>query len=148
MRILRTGLVALAIVLSGCAASGAKHKDMAASIPAMKPDQGRIYFLRSSSVFGAAIQPAITLDGNKVGDSRPGGFFYVDSNPGNHEVMCSTEVDKKLTFTLDKGEVKYVKTSVGLGVLVGRVIPSLMIEEEATRELPDLSYTGVLPGNK
>jgi len=148
VRILRTGLVALAIVLTGCATSGAKHKDMVASIPAMNPDQGRIYFLRSSSMLGAAIQPAITLDGNKVGDSRPGGFFYVDSNPGNHEVMCSTEVDKKLTFTLDKGEVKYVKTSVGLGVLVWRVIPSLLTEEEATRKLPDLSYTGILPGNK
>ena len=147
MRIFRAGLVVLAILLSGCA-SGIKHKDMAASIPSLKSDQGRIYFLRSASMIGAAVQPSITLDGNKVGDSMPGGFFYVDSNPGDHEVVCTTEVDKKLTFTLDKGEVKYVKTSIGFGLLVGRVIPSLMTEEDAQQALPDLSYTGDLPGKK
>ena len=147
MHIFRIVILALAIALTGCA-SGVKHKDMAAAIPALKSEQGRIYFIRSSSMVGAAIQPAIKLDGKEVGESKPGGFFYVDSNPGNHEVMCSTEVDKKLTFTLDKGEVKYVKTSIGFGLLVGRVIPELVSREEALKELPDLSYTGALASAK
>jgi hypothetical protein len=37
------------------------------------------------------------------------GFFYVDTAPGKHEVSTSTEAENKLTFVLEKGEVKYVK---------------------------------------
>ncbi|GGC68882.1 hypothetical protein GCM10011396_14840 [Undibacterium terreum] len=142
MRFMKLATVlSIAIALTGCA-SGVKHKDMESSIPALQADKGRIYFFRSSSMFGAAIQPSITLDGQKVGDSKPGGFFFVDSNIGNHEVATSTEVEKKLTFTLEKGEVKYVKTSPSFGIMVGRIIPELANAEEAKKELPDLSYTG------
>lgn len=147
MRFIKTGIIALAIVLTGCAA-GVKHKDMAASIPALQQDQGRIYFYRSASMVGAAVQPAIKLNSQEVGESKPGGFFYVDAKPGNQEVMCSTEVDKKLTFTLDKGETKYVKTSVTFGVMVGRVIPELAAADEALKELPELGYTGTMQAKK
>jgi hypothetical protein len=111
-------------------------------------EQGRIYFLRSASMFGAAMRPAIKLNGAAVRDSVPGGFFYVDSKSGNQEVMCSTEADNKLTFTLDKGEVKYVKTSVSMGLFVGRVVPELISKEEAEKELADLSYTGSMLAQK
>ncbi len=121
---------------------------MAASLPTVQSDAGRIYFYRSASMMGAALQPAITLNGTTVGNSKPGGFFYVDSAAGNHEVMCTTEVDKKLTFTLGKGEVKYVKTSVGLGLFVGRVVPELVNADVALKELPDLSYTGTVTAKK
>jgi hypothetical protein len=147
MHFIKVIIMIVALALTGCA-SGIKHKDMAASIPALQSDAGRIYFYRSASMFGAAIQPSIKLDGVQVGDSKPGGFFFVDSKAGNHEVMCSTEVDKKLTFTLDKGEVKYVKTTIGLGLIAGRVIPELVSQKEAQQELSDMSFTGTLPGKK
>jgi hypothetical protein len=141
MKLTKLILIAAALILTGCA-SGVKHKDMAAAIPSMKADQGRVYFLRSSSMVGAAIQPEIKMDGAVVGQSQPGGFFFVDAKPGSHEVMTTTEVEKKLTFTLDRGEVKYVKTTIGFGLVAGRVIPELVSAEEANKELPDLSYTG------
>jgi hypothetical protein len=121
---------------------------MVDSIPTLQPNAGRIYFYRSASMFGAAVQPSIQLDGAQVGESKPGGFFYVDAKAGDHEVMCATEMEKKLTFTLDKGEVKYVKTSIGLGLLVGRAVPELVSQEEAQKALPDLSFTGVAPVKK
>lgn len=141
MRILKWFVISLVISLVGCA-SGVKHKDMAASIPTLKADQGRIYFFRSSSMFGAALQPEIRLDGKAVGNSKPGGFFYVDAAAGDHQAATSTEVENKLTFTLASGETKYVQTSVGFGLLVGHVVPTLVSEAEAMKELPDLSYTG------
>lgn len=142
MRLIPALVLSLAIGLTGCA-TGIKHKDMEAAIPALKAEQGRIYFFRSASMLGAAIQPSIKLDGTVVGESKPGGFFYVDSQVGNHQAVCTTEVDKKLTFTLDNGEVKYIKTTIGFGLLVGRIIPELVSPEEAKKELPDLSFTGV-----
>jgi hypothetical protein len=82
------------------------------------------------------------LDGVVVGDSKPDSFFYVDSAPGKHEVSTSTEAENKLTFVLEKGEVKYVKTSVSMGLCVGRVVPTLVNNAEAMAELPDLGYVG------
>ena len=141
MRLIKLIIIGLTIALTGCA-SGVKYKDMASSIPALQAEKGRIYFFRSASMLGAALQPSIMLDGVQVGESKPGGFFFIDRTAGNHEVTTATEVEKKLTFTLDKGEVKYVKTSVGLGFFVGRVIPELANAADAKKELVDLSYTG------
>jgi hypothetical protein len=134
-------MIAVVLVLSGCA-TGVKHKDMASAIPSLKPDQGRVYFFRSASMFGAAIQPEIRMDGAVVGTSQPGGFFFVDAQPGNHEVITTTEVERRLTFVLAQGETKYVKTTIGLGIMVGRVVPELVSAAEAASELSDLSYTG------
>lgn len=142
MRFIKLFVVCTVIVLAGCAASGLKQKDMASSIPAVSADSGRIFFFRSSGFAGGAVQPSIKLDGAIVGESKPGGFFYVDAAPGKHEVATSTEAENKLTFVLEKGEVKYVKTSVSMGLFVGRVIPTLVSNTDAMVELPDLSYTG------
>jgi hypothetical protein len=141
MRMVKLAIVALVMVLAGCA-SGVKHKDMASSIPTLQGDQGRIYFFRPSGLIGAGIQPGVMLDGVRVGESQPGGFFYVDAKPGNHEVVTTSEVEKKLTFTLAKGETKYVKSSVGMGVLVYRIYPELVSADEGQKELSELSYTG------
>ena len=91
---------------------------------------------------GAGIQPAVMLNGEKVGDSQPGGFFFVDAAPGNKEVVLSTEVERKLTFTLDKKQTQYVKMTVGLGVIVYRVYPELSDAKEGEPALRELSYTG------
>ncbi len=133
---------ALAILVSACAASGPKHAEVASSIPALKSDQGRIYFYRSSSFVGAAIQPSIQLNGAVVGDSKPGGFFFVDRAPGPMEVSTTTEVEKKLTFTLDRRQTRYVKTVIGFGIAVGRVYPELVDDATGEKEIQEASYIG------
>jgi hypothetical protein len=121
---------------------------MASSIPAIRPDQGRIFFYRDSKFAGSAIQPSIMLDGAKVGDSRPGGFFYVDRAPGLHEIMVGTEVERKRSLRLALHEIKYVKTAVELGFMVGRPVIDVVDPENGKEDLPDLAYTGgdVKPG--
>jgi hypothetical protein len=111
-------------------------------MPQLKADQGRIYFYRNSSLLGAAMQPNILLNGRVVGESKPGGFFYVDDAPGPKEVSSSTEVERKLTFTLDRGQTRYVRTAVGMGVMVGRVYPELVDPTAAEKELLETSYIG------
>ncbi|MBC5785181.1 DUF2846 domain-containing protein [Ramlibacter sp. USB13] len=132
--------VALALV-SGCA-TGIKHEQMAASMPSLKAGQGRIYFYRTSSMIGAAIQPDIRLNGQVVGESKPGGFFYVDRPAGNYVATASTETEKAVTFTLQAGETKYIRSSVGLGIIAGRVVLEPENREKALSELNSLSYTG------
>jgi hypothetical protein len=132
---------AAALLATGCA-SGPEFKDVASSIPTIKESQGRIYFYRSNSLFGAALQPDINLNDQVVGKSKPGGFFYVDEPAGDYVVSTTTETKKTLSFKLEAGETKYVKTSVGLGLLVGRIIPSLESTEEANKDLEGLHYIG------
>lgn len=134
-------VVAVALLVSACA-SGPKLAEMRDSIPALKSDQGRIYFYRSGSMMGAGIQPSISLNGTVVGESKPGGFFFVDRAPGPMEVAMSTEVERKLTFALGRGETRYVKSAVGLGVLVYRVYPVLVDNATGEKELEEMSYIG------
>ncbi len=131
----------LPLVLAACA-TGPKLSEMKSSIPTLSPEHGRIYFYRSGSAFGAAVQPSILLNGAVVGESKPGGFFFVDQPGGNKEVSTSTEVEKKLSFTLEPGQTRYVRTVIGLGLFVGRVYPELVDDATGQKELEEASYIG------
>jgi hypothetical protein len=131
----------LALFLAACA-SGPKYGEIKGSIPSLAADKGRIYFYRSGTMFGSGIQPSVLLNGEKVGDSVPGGFYFLDRNPGNYEVLLSTEVERKLTFTLAQGQEQYVRMSVGFGVVVYRVYPELVDVATGRAEIQDLSYIG------
>lgn len=132
---------AVVLVLAGCA-SGVKYQEMASTMPTLQAEQGRIYFLRSSSMLGAAIQPEIRLNGEVVGTSKPGGFFFVDRPAGTFTAATSTETEKSASFSLQAGETKYLRTSPSFGLVVGRIVVELETPEKAKAELPSLSYTG------
>lgn len=147
MKTVRLASVVLFAALTGCAASGPKFAAQETSTPQLKSDEGRVYFYRTNSMVGAALRPEVQLDGKAVGKSQPGGYFYVDAAPGAHEAQTSTETTNKVSFVLDKGEVKYVRTKVSMGLMVGHVVPELVGTDEARKELGELSYTGEQKAN-
>lgn len=89
---------------------------------------------------GAAVQPDLKLNGEKVGTAKPGGFYFVDREPGNYEVSAATETEKKLTFVLEPGQERYVRLRMQMGILVGRVVPELVDKAEALEDLDGRSY--------
>lgn len=137
----RLAIVAMAALLGACA-SGPKHAEIQSSIPTVKAGEGRLYIYRESSMMGAAIQPSILVNGKVVGQSKPGGFFFVDLAPGSVEVSTSTEVEKKLSLTLDAGQTRYVRTVIGFGLLVGRVYPELVDNAAGAKAVAETSYIG------
>ncbi|SFD02323.1 Protein of unknown function [Cupriavidus sp. OV038] len=140
VRLALTGM-ALSFLMAGCA-SGVKHSEMASSIPSLKSGEGRVYFLRSASMFGVAVQPDLRLNNEVVGESKPGGFFFVDRPAGKYVASAATETEKTLSFVLDSGETKYVRSSPSMGLMVGRVVLELETPEKAKEDLSSLSYTG------
>ena len=143
MSALKTFIAFLAVAaLAGCAAEGPLHKEVAASIPTLSAGKGRIYFYRPDTMFGAAVTSDINLNGRVVGKSERGSFFFVDENPGNCKASASTEVERQVTFTLAAGETKYIKSTVSMGALVGRVNLELVSPADAGKELDELHYTG------
>ena len=127
-------------LLTGCA-TGPTFNQVEASIPALAPNNGRIYFYRTA-VVGAAVQPAVKLNGEVVGTAKPGGFFYVDRLPGDYKVETSTEVKRELSLTLDKGQSRYVRLDISMGFFVGHVYPILVEDAIGKSEIANCSYTG------
>jgi hypothetical protein len=142
--VLKLALATAAAALVGGCATGPKHAEMAASMPSVKAGEGRIYFFRSNSMMGGAVQPEIRLNNQVVGQSKPGGFFYVDRPAGNYTASASTETEKMVSFSLQPGETKYIRSSIGMGLLVGRVVLEPESPEKAKAELGSLSYTGTV----
>ena len=139
---LRLVLLALVAVLAAACASGPRLSEVSSGFPGLKAGEARIYFYRSNSMFGAALQPSIYVNGKVVGTSKPGGFFYADVPAGNVEVTTGTEVEKKATFVVAAGETRYIRTTTGLGLLVGRVYPEIVDTRTAQEEIKDAKYTG------
>lgn len=133
-------LLLAACFLFGCA-SGQKFTELQPSMVAENPEVGRLFFYRTS-VLGAALQPDVLLNGYKVGNAVAQGFFFVDRPPGNYVVATSTEVERKLSFTLDKRQTRYVKFSVSMGFFVGHVYGELVENSIASEEIKDCKYTG------
>ena len=131
----------LLALLAACA-SGPKLAEMSSQIPTVPSGNGRIWFYRSSSPIGFAVQPAISLNGRKVGDSVPGGFFYVDTPAGPCIVTTATETDYSVKFVLEPAQERFIRTSVAPGLLVGRVMPELVDPPEARGDISTKSYTG------
>ena len=145
MHIRTAALVAVAasLLLSACATSGLKFTEMSTTLAAPKSEMGRIYFYRTALI-GAAVQPDVRLNGEKVGKAVPNGFFYADRPAGNYQVATETEVEKKLTFTLDAGQIRYVRLNISMGFFVGRVYGELVDEDKGRSEIADLRYIGAV----
>jgi hypothetical protein len=141
---MRKAIVILAMaavtVLAGCA-SGPEFAKAQNSITPLASNKGRIFIYRSTGM-GAAIQPDVLVNGVIAGTSKGNGIFYVDRDPGNVEVVIGTEVEKHLTFTLAAGNVRYVKCDVNMGLFVAHIIPILVDEKDAIKEISDLAFIG------
>src|SRR5262245_62004736 len=124
--------------LSACATSGPKFTEM---VTEMKTGAGRVYFYRTT-VLGAAVQPDVLLNGQKVGTAVPRGFFFVDLPAGNCEVSTSTEVERKLTFTLEPNQTRYVRLNISMGFFVGHVYGELIDEDKGRSEIAEMRYVG------
>lgn len=140
--IARIGWIALVcLALGACATGGQKYADVSKSAKVLAPAEARVYVYRTA-VLGMAVQPEVRLDGVVVGRAQPNGFFFVDCRPGAHVITTTTEVERKLTLTLEPGQTRYVRLSISVGFFVGHVYPELVDNAVGEKEISGLSYTG------
>lgn len=135
----------LALLATGCATGnngGTRYQEMANTLGKTKPGQGRIYYFRADTAFGAALQPAIRLNKQTVGTSKRGSFFFVDRPAGDY--VTSTMVDSRTTgFTLTEGQTVYVRMSPSFGLVVGSIVLDVETPEKAQAEMRQLAYWGM-----
>ena len=127
------------LLLTGCA-SGPEYSQYRPTVPPLATGMGRIWFYRHSVLFGDAINPAVKLDGTKIGNSIPGGFFQVQTTPGVHEVSTATEATYTTTVAVSTNADSYIKFHVVPGALTYRVVPAVVDETNAIPEMQGLHY--------
>ena len=137
-------LAVLAACLFGCSASGPRFSEMAGSIPSLGENQGRIYFYRTS-IMGMAVQPDVTVNGQTVGKSQPGSFFFIDRPAGTYRASARTEAEGTIDITLRPKQTAYILMSISAGLAVGRPAFERVAESEGRKELPPLAYGGPMP---
>lgn len=128
------------LMLVGCA-SGPTYNEVAGTIEPTPQGEGRIYIYRTTA-FGAAIRPAIRLDGEIVGKAIPKGFFYIDRPAGTYQISASTEAKRSLSLNLEAGDQKYVRLEIKMGVFAGHVKPVLVDSAIGQEELKKTKYIG------
>jgi hypothetical protein len=133
------GLI-VAASLAGCA-SGPRFSETQVNQRPVAEGQGRVYFYRSQTL-GAAVQPNIYLNGQKIGVCEPDGVFFKDLPQGKYEATVGTEVTHKLTFVVNTGEEKFVKCYLTMGFFVGQPHLELVDSQTARSEIQSLSFTG------
>ena len=128
----------MAVFAVGCA-SGPKFSEYRSTVSPPTAGNGRIWFYRPSAL-GAAVQPSVKLDNQAVGTAAPHGFFFADTQPGSHEVSCTTEWTDKTSLTVTTNIDSYVRLDIAMGFFVGHVIPKEVPETKATNEMKNLHY--------
>jgi hypothetical protein len=135
-----SAVVLFVMALTACA-SGPTFTELKPDMTAPSPDLGRIFFYRATAI-AALLNPDVMLNGERVGEAKAQGFFFVDRPAGEYVAVTSTEVDRKVSFTLDKGQTRFIRFRVSIGFFAGHVYGELVDEAEAKEEINGCKYIG------
>jgi len=129
-------IVCLAAValFAGCA-SGPDFKTYSSTLAPPKAGESRVWFYRPSKMLGSVVQPTLCINDSPVAKAQPGCFFYTDKPPGTYELKCSTEWADKAQLTVVENRAAYVRLSLLPGVFVGHILPKVVPEEQALKEI-------------
>jgi hypothetical protein len=105
--------------------NGPTHTEALSTLPPIPKGKGRVFVYRESSMFmGGGVRPAIKIDDQKIGTSKPNGFCYSDQPSGKHVVSLTTEATHRTVVNVTSGQPSFVQTYVTPGILIGRLVPS------------------------
>ena len=115
-------LVTALAVVSGCAsvpmADTAQDTQVKSFAPPAAGKAG-VYIYRNET-FGAAIRLEVFLDGKKIGETASKTYFYVEVDPGQHEVSGKGENESSMRFNAVAGQQYYFWQEVKMGLLTPR----------------------------
>lgn len=140
----RLAVLALALVLvAACATpAGPTYVAAGASLPVLRPGEGRIFFYTPAKRFGQDVQPEIKLNGTLVGFAITSGYFYVDRPPGRYEATGRSAADGRIELPLAAGETRYVRAFARSDFSVNAVHFLLVPATEGQADMAGLVYSG------
>jgi hypothetical protein len=125
------GFILISTLIVGCGASGPAFKPVA-DLPA---DKGVVYIYRESSFVGSGVFGTVTANNIPITKVFNGGYFPYISKPGTVHFEVSTEATNEADVLVEAGKDKYLKTSVGMGFLIGHLKFSEVSPEIGRKEI-------------
>ncbi|EOX3981157.1 DUF2846 domain-containing protein [Vibrio alginolyticus] len=143
---------ALLLGLSGCASVptvDSTVSNQAKSFEAPQEGNSGIYVYREDTFVGAALKKYVYVDGECIGETAPGIFFYHEVE-GNKEHQVSTESEfseNHLTIYTEEGRNYFVNQYIKMGVFVGGAGVELVDENKGKAEVlkVDMAVKGKCP---
>ena len=121
----------LATVLSACAAVPAPEAETDRF--AAPEGKGRLVFYRTGVPFLIALEPQFVVNSRAVGRAVHDQVLVRDAFPGRYQVFMASDPKTVISFTLQEGEVKFIKAVIDFN-LTGSRISISEVEESAARE--------------
>lgn len=140
----------LTLGFSGCASVPKADQDSSNAVKKINaPQQGNagIYVYRSASVKGAALKKDIWIDGECLGETSRGVFFYKEVI-GNQKHIISTESEfspNHLELETEAGKHYFIQQYIKMGAFVGGA--NLKQVDEQTGKKAVNEYTFAQGGN-
>ncbi|WP_298145216.1 DUF2846 domain-containing protein [uncultured Acinetobacter sp.] len=103
--------------------------------------QAAIYVYRSNSILGSALKKDVWLNGECLGETARGVYFYKEVEAGKKHIV-STESEfspNHLNITTESGKKYYVQQYIKPGVLVGGANIKLVDEVEGKQAIEKYS---------
>jgi hypothetical protein len=138
----RLAVLALALLAACATPAGPTYTQASASLPPVKPGEGRIFFYTPAKRLGQDVQPEIKLNGTLVGFAVPSGYFYVDRPPGRYEATGRSAADGRIELPLAAGETRYVRAFPPSAFSVNAVHFLLVPATEGQADMAGLVYSG------
>lgn len=144
MKLLKTtAALAVLALMTGCASVDmAPQQDTTEAKQFDAPEEGTagVYVFRKDSPFGAALKKDIWIDGECIGESARGVFFYhpVEGSQ-EHEVATESEFSPNtLELFTEEGNNYFIEQYMRMGVFVGGANLRLIDEEQGREEVSKL----------
>jgi len=142
-----SGFAALVLVglglLSGCASvplESAEATRKAKEFSAPAEGQAGVYIYRANTHFGGALKKDIWIDGNCIGESAKGVFFYAEVE-GDREHTVATESEfspNLLQLFMQAGRNYFIRQYIRMGAFVGQANLESVDEERGKAEIEPL----------
>jgi hypothetical protein len=104
-----------AFVLAALLGSCDTAPQAAVTAPPVAPDKARLYFYRDANIYDALVWTAVSLNGQRVGDSAPGTVFYRDVAPGTYRIEARSDKlypGQPRTVVVGPGTTTFIKVQV------------------------------------
>ncbi|MDH2289964.1 DUF2846 domain-containing protein [Cobetia sp. 10Alg 146] len=130
-------------VMTGCASVNMTPiEDSTEAKKFEMPNEGMagIYIYRRDSMFGAAIKKDIWIDGDCVGETAPGIFFYEQVKGGeNYKISTESEFSPNaLSLAVQPGANYYIEQYMKVGIFVGGANLRLVDADKGMLEVSSL----------
>jgi hypothetical protein len=128
------------VLLLGCASVKMASKEEDASLKEFKlppSDRAGLYIFRNSFL-GQMLTRPIYVDGNLIGETANGVYFYLDLSPGKHFISTASEFGKNsITFEAEGGKNYFAEQYMKMGIFSGGSDVEMVDEKVGMQQVLD-----------